>query len=182
MPQQREGSESVVYRARYLSTDLLSLGETLCREGEPAAQPPGFNAVRNAHAGQPGCSAGRRRGRHRIRDHHPPRRECHHAASREQCRGRRRPGKGTEPPCLTSAGFRITTLPAAIRTCGSRSTDWWLWWSCSSGVSWMRRPSSCSAGVGQIGSRRCIGTARDMCCCISGWRRSGSSGRGMSRN
>ena len=41
IPQQREGSESMVYRVRHLSIDLLSLGETLCREGGPAAQPPG---------------------------------------------------------------------------------------------------------------------------------------------
>ena len=119
---------------------------------------------------------------HRYRHHHPPRGERHHPARREQRRGRGRPGEGVEPPCLTLAEFRTTSSPAGIPTCGNRSTGWWPWWSCSSGGSWTRLLSSCSAGDVRIGSRRCTGTARGMCCSTSVWRRSGFSSRGTSRS
>ena len=59
MSQQREGSESVVCQAKYLSTDLLSLREALHNGGCPAVLPSGTHAVLSVHAGQPGCSAGR---------------------------------------------------------------------------------------------------------------------------
>ena len=41
---------------------------------------------------------------------------------------------------------------------------------------------SCFAGGVRIGSRRCTGTAQDMCSCTSACRRNGFSGRGTNRN
>lgn len=74
---------------------------------------------------------------------------------------------GVEPTCLTSVGSGTTTSPMTIPICVSRLTVWSQWCRCSSGRIWMRNRSSCFAGAGPAGSRRCTGTEQDMCCCTN---------------